>query len=150
MAPAQRVASLFSAVTSAMQPARFPLALLAVLFISALAPLVDLAGGSNFGPRGFSAGALTESEQALDEQRARSAARRFAGPCPTEHPERQILNREIRTAQVGGRHPGAQRRVVGWIDRHAGSLACEAERRSRWRAPELRTSRGRAIRRPVR
>lgn len=80
MAPAPRVASLFSAVTSAMQPARFPLALLAVLLISALAPLVDLAGGSKFGPRGFSGGALTESEQALDEQRARSAARRFAGP----------------------------------------------------------------------
>ncbi|MFN9125272.1 MAG: hypothetical protein ACK5WD_05525 [bacterium] len=80
MAPALRVASLFSAVTSAMQPARFPLAIFAVVLLSALVPLVDLAGGTKFGPRGFSGGALTESEQALDEHRARSAARRFAGP----------------------------------------------------------------------
>lgn len=80
LAPALRVGSLFSAVTSAMQPARFPLAIFAVILLSALIPLVDLAGGAKFGPRGFSGGALTDSEQALDEHRARSAVRRFAGP----------------------------------------------------------------------
>lgn len=74
------LASLFSAVTSAMQPARIPLALLVALFIAALAPVVDLAGGSRYGPRGFAGGALSESDLRLDEQRARSAARRFAGP----------------------------------------------------------------------
>ena len=50
---AQCVSYLFSAVTSAMQPARLPIALLAVFLIAGLAPLVDLAGGKSFGPRGF-------------------------------------------------------------------------------------------------
>jgi hypothetical protein len=63
-----------------MQPARFPLALFAVVLLSALVPIVDIAGGAKFGPRGFTGGALSESEQALDEHLARSAARRFAGP----------------------------------------------------------------------
>ena len=120
MAPAQRVASLFSAVTSAMQPARFPLALLAVLFISALAPLVDLAGGSNFGPRGFSAGALTESEQALDEQRARSAARRFAGLEVAEleaMPEgSEALAPEPSLSQLAGAVRQATARRIGEIE----------------------------------
>ena len=70
---------LFSAVTSAMNPARLPIALLAVLLISALAPIVDLADGQRFGPRGFSAGPLSATEIELGLQRARSAANRIAG-----------------------------------------------------------------------
>lgn len=76
---AQCVSYLFSAVTSAMQPARLPIALLAVFLIAGLAPLVDLAGGRNFGPRGFGAGALSDTEIELGYQRARSAANRIAG-----------------------------------------------------------------------
>ena len=75
---AQCVAYLFSAVTSAMQPARLPIALLAVLLISALAPVVDLAGARSYGPRGFASGALSETEIELGYQRARSAANRVA------------------------------------------------------------------------
>lgn len=73
------LAFLFSAITSAMQPARLPIALLAVFIITALAPLVDLAGGRQYGPRGFSSGALSQTELELGEQRARSAANRVAG-----------------------------------------------------------------------
>lgn len=69
---------LFSAVTSAMQPARIPIALLAVLLVAGLAPLVDLAGAKHFGPRGFTAGPLSETEIELGYQRARSAANRVA------------------------------------------------------------------------
>ena len=73
-----RLASLFSAVTSAMQPARLPIALLAVLFLSAMVPVIDRAGGKNFGGRGFAASALSESEDELAYQRARSAVSRVA------------------------------------------------------------------------
>ena len=71
-------AFMFSAVTSAMQPARLPIALLAVLLVSGLAPLVDRADGQAFGPRGLAAGPLSPSEVELNEQRARSAANRVA------------------------------------------------------------------------
>jgi len=70
---------LLSAVTSAMQPARVPIALLAVLLVSALAPIVDLADGQRFGPRGFGTGPLSATELELGLQRARSAANRIAG-----------------------------------------------------------------------
>ena len=136
MAPAQRVASLFSAVTSAMQPARFPLALLAVLFISALAPLVDLAGGSKFGPRGFSAGALTESEQALDEQRARSAARRFAGPEVAELESipagSEGLAPEPSLSQLAGavRQAASSAKPAGKAVRQAALVTCSRTTRS--------------------
>jgi hypothetical protein len=73
-----RLSSLFSAITSAMQPARFPLALLAVLLVAALAPLVDLAAGKSFGSRGFSGNTLGASDLAMDRAQARSAAMRFA------------------------------------------------------------------------
>lgn len=73
------VRALFPGVTSAMQPARLPLALLAVLFVSAFAPIVDLAAGVRLGPRGFSGGALSASELDLAYERARSAASRVAG-----------------------------------------------------------------------
>lgn len=69
---------MFSAITSSMQPARLPIALLAVLLVSGLAPLVDLADGQSFGPRGLAGGALSESEVELNDQRARSAANRIA------------------------------------------------------------------------
>lgn len=69
---------LFSAVTSAMNPARLPLAILAVLLVSALAPIVDLADGQGFGPRGFASGPLSATEVELGLQRARSAANRVA------------------------------------------------------------------------
>lgn len=75
---ASRLASLFSAVTSAMQPARLPLALLCVLLLAALTPVVDLAAGKGYGARGFAGGAMTESERELAYQRARSAASRIA------------------------------------------------------------------------
>lgn len=75
---ASRLASLFSAVTSAMQPARLPLALLCVLLVAALTPVVDLAAGKGYGARGYSGGAMTESERELSYQRARSAASRLA------------------------------------------------------------------------
>jgi hypothetical protein len=70
---------MFSAITSAMQPARLPIALLAVLLVSGLAPLVDGADGQSFGPRGLAAGPLSDSEVELNYQRARSAANRLAG-----------------------------------------------------------------------
>ncbi len=70
---------MFSAITSAMQPARLPIALLAVLLVSGLAPLVDRADGQSFGPRGLAAGPLSDSEVELNYQRARSAANRLAG-----------------------------------------------------------------------
>ncbi|MFM2163844.1 MAG: hypothetical protein RL325_281 [Planctomycetota bacterium] len=73
------LAFLFSAVTSAMQPARVPIALLAVLLLAALAPIVDLADGQRFGPRGFASGPLSATEVELGVQRARSAANRIAG-----------------------------------------------------------------------
>ena len=73
-----RLPALFSAVTSAMQPARFPLALLAVLVISALAPILDLAAGNHYGARGFAGSALGESEREVAYQRARSATSRIA------------------------------------------------------------------------
>ena len=69
---------MFSAVTSAMQPARIPLALLAVLLIGALTPVVDLAGGKAYGPRGFASGPLSDTELELAYQRAHSATSRLA------------------------------------------------------------------------
>lgn len=73
-----RLGSLFSAFTSALQPARFPLALLLALLIGALAPVVDLAGGQSFGSRGFAAEPLDDIERELLLQRGRNAAERFA------------------------------------------------------------------------
>ena len=73
-----RLGSLFSAFTSAMQPTRFPLALLLALLIGALAPVVDLAGGQTYGSRGFAAEPLDDIERELLLQRGRSAAERFA------------------------------------------------------------------------
>ncbi len=80
MTPAadSRLTALFSAVTSAMQPARFPLALLAVLAISALTPVIDLAAGEYYGSRGFSGSPMRESEREIAYQRARSATARIA------------------------------------------------------------------------
>jgi hypothetical protein len=69
---------LFSGVTSAMQPARAPIALLAVMLIVALAPIVDAVDGQAFGPRGFSSGPMTATEVQLNHQRARNAAARIA------------------------------------------------------------------------
>jgi len=69
---------MFSAVTAAMQPARIPIAMLAVLLISAAAPVIDRLDGQRFGPRGFSAGPLSATEVELGLQRARSAANRIA------------------------------------------------------------------------
>ena len=69
---------MFSAITSAMQPARLPIALLAVLLIAGLAPLIDLGAGKYYGPRGFNASPLSATEIELGTQRARSAANRVA------------------------------------------------------------------------
>lgn len=69
---------MFSAITSAMQPARLPIALLAVLLIAGLAPLIDLGAGKNYGPRGFNSSPLSATEIELGIQRARSAANRVA------------------------------------------------------------------------
>ncbi|MFN9126372.1 MAG: hypothetical protein ACK5WD_11145 [bacterium] len=74
-----RVLTFFSAITSAMQPTRLPLALLAVLLVTALAPVIDLAAGKSFGTRGFTGGVLGETDLEIDRSRARSAAIRFAG-----------------------------------------------------------------------
>ncbi|MCE2882556.1 MAG: hypothetical protein LW636_09390 [Planctomycetaceae bacterium] len=74
-----RLLGLFGAVTSAMQPARFPAALLGVLFIVAIVPLVDLAAGKSYGPRGFAGATMGESEREIAYERARSATRRIAG-----------------------------------------------------------------------
>ena len=73
-----RILSLFGAVTSAMQPARMPLALLAALFIAALTPIVDLAGGVSFGERGFAGSPVSPSQEELLYQRARNEAARIA------------------------------------------------------------------------
>ncbi|MEY2795653.1 MAG: hypothetical protein RIR10_1369, partial [Planctomycetota bacterium] len=73
-----RISSLFGAVTSAMQPARMPLALLAALFIAALTPIVDLAGGVSFGERGFAGSPVSPSQEELLYQRARNEAARIA------------------------------------------------------------------------
>jgi hypothetical protein len=77
-ADARAVRSLFGAVTSAMQPARIPLALLAALFLSAFTPLVDLAGQHSFGERGLSSTPLAASERDFSYQRARAAVSRVA------------------------------------------------------------------------
>ncbi len=61
-----------------MQPARFPLALLAVLVISAMTPLIDAAAGKSYGSRGFAAAAQGESEREVAYQRARSTTSRIA------------------------------------------------------------------------
>lgn len=90
------VSSMFSAVTSAMQPARLPIALLAVLLVSGLAPLVDLAGGVAFGPRGFGGAPLSDTEIELGYQRARSAASRVASD------QIDALESEARGEQGGG------------------------------------------------
>ena len=136
MAPALRVASLFSAVTSAMQPARFPLAIFAVVLLSALVPLVDLAGGTKFGPRGFSGGALSESEQALDEHRARSASRRFAGPevaaIEGADAAADAERTEATLAQLAGAVREATARRIGEIE------AATADSPSDFRESEIR------------
>ncbi|MDI9402751.1 MAG: hypothetical protein QM516_02660 [Limnohabitans sp.] len=77
-ADARAVRSLFGAITSAMQPARMPLALLAALFLSAFTPLVDLAGQHHFGERGLSSTPLAASERDFAYQRARAAVSRVA------------------------------------------------------------------------
>ena len=74
-----RIPSLFGAVTSALQPARMPIALLGVLLLSALVSVVDLAGGVHFGDRGFSGSPVSESQRELAYQRARNEAARVAG-----------------------------------------------------------------------
>lgn len=94
------MSTMFSAVTSAMQPARLPIALLAVLLVSGLAPLVDLAGGVAFGPRGFNGAPLSDTEIELGYQRARSAASRVASD------EIEALESDAR-----GEQGGAARRV---------------------------------------
>lgn len=145
---AARFASLFSAVTSAMQPARLPLALLAVLALAALAPLVDLAAGKSYGPRGFSGGAMTESEREVAYQRARSSASRVAlaevqaleqdGRDGEElAPPRRLSLSELEGA-VRAAHAA---RLAERADSEAG-LAADEERRLRERAAEtIRTIR---------
>ncbi|MFM7051651.1 MAG: hypothetical protein ACKOYN_05905 [Planctomycetota bacterium] len=86
-----RLLGLFSAVTSAMQPARLPAALLAVLFVSALVPVVDLAGGKSYGARGFAGASMGESEREIAYERARSAAVRVAGDAASALGERPSL-----------------------------------------------------------
>lgn len=71
---AARLVSLFSAVTSAMQPARLPLCLLAVFLVTAMAPIVDLAAGKFYSARGFAAGAMTDRELEFQRNRARGSA----------------------------------------------------------------------------
>lgn len=77
-APDARLGSLFNACTAALQPARFPLAILAVMLIGALAPIVDLAGGKSYSSRGFAAEALSDIERESLRARGRGAAERFA------------------------------------------------------------------------
>lgn len=89
---------MFSAITSAMQPARLPIALLTVLLVSALVPIVDLAGGKQFGPRGFASGPMSDTEVELSYQRARSAANRLAGD------EIDRLEEEARASSAGPAH----------------------------------------------
>ncbi len=89
------LAFMFSAVTSALQPARMPIALLAVLLIAGLAPLVDLASGKSYGPRGLNAAPLSTTELELGLERARAAAARVASEEVSE------LETESR-AEAGG------------------------------------------------
>lgn len=89
---------MFSAITSAMQPARLPIALLAVLLVSALVPIIDLAGGKYFGPRGFASGPMSDTEIELSYQRARSAANRIASD------EIDRLEEEARASSAGPAH----------------------------------------------
>ncbi len=65
---------LLSGITSAMQPARMPLALLAVALLSVVVSIVDTAADARFGARGLAAGALNEFDLRQLGQRARNAA----------------------------------------------------------------------------
>jgi hypothetical protein len=56
-----------------MQPARLPLALLAVALLAALVSVVDRADGGRYGARGLGGGELTEFEVRQLRQRARNA-----------------------------------------------------------------------------
>lgn len=67
------MAWLLAGVTSAMQPARLPLALLAVALLAVLVSVVDRADGGRFGARGLAGGELTEFEVRQLRQRARNA-----------------------------------------------------------------------------
>lgn len=94
-----------------MQPARFPLALFTALLIAALVPVVDLAGGSRFGPRGFAGGALSDFDRELDFQSARSAVASFAGPELAEL-EAEGGERTVSLSQLAGAvRDGAARRI---------------------------------------
>ena len=99
-----RISSLFGAVTSAMQPARMPLALLAALFIAALTPIVDLAGGVSFGERGFAGSPVSPSQEELLYQRARNEASRIA-TLEISQLERERSEARIEAEETSGLTP---------------------------------------------